>query len=100
MVRSISRIKKRDGLITDFVQTKITNAVYKAMESNGMADQQSAQKISDIVTYVLEDKFGGYANAREETTSSGAGKGRAILSGRLYEITPQARNLHQTGSYY
>ena len=30
------------------------------MESNGMADEQSAQKISDIVTFVLEDKFGGY----------------------------------------
>jgi anaerobic ribonucleoside-triphosphate reductase len=60
MVRSISRIKKRDGLIADFVQDKITHAVFKAMESNGMADEQSAQKISDIVTYVLEDKFGGY----------------------------------------
>ncbi len=60
MVTSISRIKKRDGLITDFVQDKITQAVYKAMESNGMADEQSAQKISDIVTFVLEDKFGGY----------------------------------------
>jgi ribonucleoside-triphosphate reductase len=60
MVRSISRIKKRDGLIADFVQDKITQAVYKAMESNGMADEQSAQKISDIVTFVLEDKFGGY----------------------------------------
>jgi anaerobic ribonucleoside-triphosphate reductase len=60
MVRSISRIKKRDGLITDFVQDKITKAVYKAMESNGMADAQSAQKISDIVTFVLEDKFAGY----------------------------------------
>ena len=60
MVRSIARIKKRDGLITDFVQDKITQAVFKAMESNGMSDKQSAQKISDIVTYVLEDKFGGY----------------------------------------
>jgi ribonucleoside-triphosphate reductase len=60
MVRSISRIKKRDGLIADFVQDKITQAVFKAMESNGMADEQSAQKISDIVTYVLEDKFAGY----------------------------------------
>jgi ribonucleoside-triphosphate reductase len=60
MVQSISRIKKRDGLIADFVQDKITQAVYKAMESNGMPDEQSAQKISDIVTFVLEDKFGGY----------------------------------------
>ena len=60
MLRTISRIKKRDGHITDFVQEKITQAIYKAMESNDMPDRQLAQKISDIVTFVLEDKFGGY----------------------------------------
>ncbi|MBN1224542.1 MAG: ribonucleoside triphosphate reductase [Candidatus Aminicenantes bacterium] len=60
MVRTISRIKKRDGHITDFVQDKITHAIYKAMESNDMPDNQMAQKISDIVTFVLEDKFSGY----------------------------------------
>jgi ribonucleoside-triphosphate reductase len=60
MVHTISRIKKRDGQIADFVQDKITKAIYNAMEANGMADQQAAQKISDIVTYVLEDKWGGY----------------------------------------
>jgi ribonucleoside-triphosphate reductase len=60
MVHTISRIKKRDGQIADFVQDKITKAIYNAMEANGMPDQQAAQKISDIVTYVLEDKWGGY----------------------------------------
>jgi len=58
--RVISRIKKRDGNITDFVQEKITNAVYKAMESHGITEPSAAKTVSDIVTYMLEDKFGGY----------------------------------------
>lgn len=60
MQRSFARIKKRDGTIVDFVQDKITNAVYKAMESHGIMDRSAAKSISDIVTYMLEDKFGGY----------------------------------------
>ncbi|MGB2763888.1 MAG: ribonucleoside triphosphate reductase, partial [Candidatus Aminicenantaceae bacterium] len=60
MERVVSRIKKRDGNITDFVQEKITNAVYKAMESHGITEPSAAKTVSDIVTYMLEDKFGGY----------------------------------------
>ncbi len=60
MQRTVSRIKKRDGTVVDFVQNKITNAVFKAMESHGVMDRSAAKSISDIVTYMLEDKFGGY----------------------------------------
>jgi len=60
MTRSISRIKKRDGTIVDFVQDKITNAIYKAMEANGINDRAAAKTVSDIATFMLEDKFGGY----------------------------------------
>jgi anaerobic ribonucleoside-triphosphate reductase len=60
MRQVISRIKKRDGTVVDFVQRKITNAVYKAMESHGILDKQAAKSISDIVTFMIEDKFGGY----------------------------------------
>jgi anaerobic ribonucleoside-triphosphate reductase len=60
MRQVISRIKKRDGTVVDFVQGKITNAVYKAMESHGILDKQAAKSISDIVTFMIEDKFGGY----------------------------------------
>ncbi len=60
MQKTVARIKKRDGTVVDFVQDKITNAVYKAMESHGMMDKSEAKSISDIVTYMLEDKFGGY----------------------------------------
>jgi len=60
MTRGISRIKKRDGSIVDFVQDKITTAIFKAMEASGTADRAAAKTISDISTFMLEDKFGGY----------------------------------------
>ncbi len=60
MQRTISRIKKRDGTVVDFVQEKITNAVDKAMESQGLKDRTVAKTVSDIATFMLEDKFGGY----------------------------------------
>lgn len=60
MTGTITRIRKRDGKIRDFIQEKITTAVYKAMESKGIMDRNVAKSVSDIVTFVLEDKFGGY----------------------------------------
>lgn len=57
--RSVSRIKKRDGATVDFVQEKITNAVFKAMEANGLHDRAAAQNVSDIATFMIEEKFGG-----------------------------------------
>ena len=60
MRQVISRIKKRDGTVVDFVQEKITKAVYKAMESHDIIDEQGAKSVSDIVTFMIEDKFGGY----------------------------------------
>ncbi|MGQ9802094.1 MAG: ribonucleoside triphosphate reductase [Candidatus Saccharicenans sp.] len=56
----ITRIKKRDGAIVDFTQDKITNAIYKAMRSQSIDDLMEAQHVSDIVVFVLEEKFGGY----------------------------------------
>jgi ribonucleoside-triphosphate reductase len=60
MTRGISRIRKRDGVVVDFVQTKITTAVLKAMEANGINDRAAAKTVSDIATFMIEDKFGGY----------------------------------------
>jgi anaerobic ribonucleoside-triphosphate reductase len=58
--RTITRIKKRDGSIVDFTQDKITNAVTQAMASQGISMNGDAKTVSDIVTYVCEEKFGGY----------------------------------------
>ncbi len=59
-MRTVSRIKKRDGDVVDFVQDKITNAVFNAMKTHGQEDKRVAQSISDIVSFMTEDKFGGY----------------------------------------
>jgi len=58
--RVVTRIKKRDGSIVDFTQDKITTAVTKAMASSGVSLNGDAKTVSDIVTYVCEEKFGGY----------------------------------------
>lgn len=60
MVSRISRIKKRDGSIVDFNQDKITEAIYKAMESQGITDRAIAKTSSDIAAFMIEEKFGGY----------------------------------------
>lgn len=56
----IARIKKRDGSVVDFTQDKITHAIAKAMKSQGIDDFSQAKTVSDIVTFVIEEKFGGY----------------------------------------
>ncbi|MBM3310029.1 MAG: ribonucleoside triphosphate reductase [Candidatus Aminicenantes bacterium] len=58
--RVVTRIKKRDGSVVDFTQDKITNAIAKAMRSQGLEDASQAKTVSDIVTFVLEEKFSGY----------------------------------------
>ncbi len=60
MSKGITRIKKRDGTIVDFCQDKITEAVFKAMRSQGIEDREAAKHISDITTFILEEKFGGF----------------------------------------
>jgi len=66
MSGTLTRIKKRDGEISDFVHDKITTAIYKAMESKGIDDRRAAQSVSDIVKFVLEEKFGGYTTPSVE----------------------------------
>ncbi len=60
MVNVVARIKKRDGTVVDFNQEKITNAIFQAMRTQGIADRAIAKTASDIVTFMLEEKFGGY----------------------------------------
>ncbi len=60
MVRGISRIKKRDGTVVDFNQDKITKAIAKAMESQGITDPSTSKTTSDIAAFMIEEKFGGY----------------------------------------
>lgn len=53
----VSRIRKRDGRIVPFQQSKITEAIWKAAQSVGGQNKHVAEKIASQVTTVLEVFF-------------------------------------------
>ncbi len=53
----ITKIIKRDGREVPFDQSKITNAIFKAMQAVGEGDYLLAQKLSDKVVEILEKSF-------------------------------------------
>ncbi len=59
METTIKQIKKRDGKILEFNQEKVTNAIFKAAQSVGGQDKETAQKLSDLVMKKLEEKYDG-----------------------------------------
>jgi len=52
-----TQIKKRDGQIVDFDQTKITNAISKALTATNEGDGKLAKKLSDKVVKLMERRF-------------------------------------------
>jgi len=55
----VKKVKKRDGSIVDFDQSKITNAIYKATVAAKSPDPDFSQMVSDKVVSVLNSKFKG-----------------------------------------
>jgi len=53
----IKKIKKRDGRIVDFDQSKITNAIFKAITATGQGNGKRAKKLSDKVVQILNRRF-------------------------------------------
>ena len=53
----ITKIKKRDGVIVDFEEAKIHNAIFKAITATGQGDGQKTKKISDRVVQILNRRF-------------------------------------------
>ena len=53
----IIQILKRSGEIAPFDQAKIVNAIYKATEAVGKPDKFLAQKLSDQIIEILNEKF-------------------------------------------
>ncbi|MBU4481203.1 ribonucleoside triphosphate reductase, partial [Patescibacteria group bacterium] len=51
------RVKKRDGRIVDFEQSKITNAVFKSVTAAGEGDGDKSRKISNKVVQILNRRF-------------------------------------------
>ncbi|KKS32450.1 MAG: Anaerobic ribonucleoside-triphosphate reductase [Parcubacteria group bacterium GW2011_GWC2_42_12] len=57
MANNITQILKRSGEIAPFDQIKLVNAIYKATEAVGKPDKFLAQKLSDQVVEILNEKF-------------------------------------------
>ncbi|MCK4617533.1 ribonucleoside triphosphate reductase, partial [Candidatus Aerophobetes bacterium] len=55
--RKISKIRKRDGRTVDFDQEKITRAVWAAAQAVGGRDRSLAERLSDQVVAILEQRF-------------------------------------------
>ncbi len=53
----ISKVKKRDGTVVDFDQSKITNAIFKAITATGQGEGKRAKKISNRVVQILNRRF-------------------------------------------
>ena len=57
MENKIKKVRKRDGRIVAFDQTKITNAIFKAITATEEADGKKAKKLSDRVVQILNRRF-------------------------------------------
>lgn len=52
-------IKKRDGRVVDFNETKITDAIFKAAQAVGGEDRQIAMELTLEVLKYLKQKYNG-----------------------------------------
>jgi len=57
MENKIFKVQKRDGDIVEFEETKIRNAIFKAITATGQGDGQKTKKISDRVIQILNRRF-------------------------------------------
>jgi len=53
----IAKVQKRDGTIVDFDQTRISDAIFKALTATGQGDSKRAKKISDRIVQILNRRF-------------------------------------------
>ncbi len=51
----IEKIRKRDGRIVPFDQSRITEAIWKAFQAVGYKDREKAEKFSNLVVKTLEE---------------------------------------------
>jgi len=66
MSEVIRKVQKRDGTIVDFDKDRITNAIFKAALAVGGKDRKTAERLSDEVVKVLEQKYAGKIPTVEE----------------------------------
>jgi transcriptional regulator NrdR family protein len=54
---AIREVRKRDNRVVPFDETKIADAIYKAIRSVGRGDRPLAQELAAAVTHFIEKKF-------------------------------------------
>jgi len=57
MENKITKIQKRDGTIVNFDQSKITEAIFKALTATGQGDGKKSKSLSDRVVKILNRRF-------------------------------------------
>ena len=57
MQNKITKVKKRDGMIVDFDQNLISEAIFKAITATGQGDGKKAKRLSDKVVKILNRRF-------------------------------------------
>jgi len=53
----ITKVQKRDGAIVEFDQTRITNAIFKALTATTQGDGKRSKRLSDRVVQFLNRRF-------------------------------------------
>jgi ribonucleoside-triphosphate reductase len=57
MVNKIAKVTKRNGTIVDFDQSRISDAIFKALTATGQGDGRKSKKLSDRVVKILNRRF-------------------------------------------
>jgi len=57
MANKITKVTKRNGTIVDFDQSRIQDAIFKALTATGQGDGRKSKKLSDRVVKILNRRF-------------------------------------------
>ena len=66
MIGRISKVRKRDGRLVDFDESKIADAIHKASCAVSNADRFLSEELAGVVTLFLEKRFSGTVPGIEE----------------------------------
>jgi hypothetical protein len=66
VIGRIAKVRKRDGRLVDFDETKIADAIFKAACAVGREDRFLADELAGVVTLFLEKQFAGAVPGIEE----------------------------------
>ncbi len=64
--RGIKEVRKRDGRLVPFDESKIANAIFKAAQAVGGKDRALAEELASMVTVLLEKDYDGVPPTIEE----------------------------------